>query len=110
MINYPVRITEQTAGHYVAELVDLSDGPRGQGTSEEAAYADLTGPATELLARLMAEGKEPTPSAAVDGYVIAVSPLLPFGPEAPVSNTTNQRKPRPLETYSWTNRGIIQEN
>jgi len=104
MLEFPVDVSKSEAGDYVARLVDLPDGPRGQGIDPYAALEDLTVRAQDALLELKSKDELPSPSSVED------RPVIQFDNEqsAPVSNTqeplmVGKGDQSQMIGYSWTN-------
>ena len=77
---YPVNMVEMSQDRFIATLVDLPDGPKGQGNSALAAYNDLAARVIPVLTDMMLEGNAPaaTDSSETD-LVIGLSPPVKVG-------------------------------
>jgi len=62
MLRYPVDISEENPGEFVAKLADAPKGPVARGDSADAAFRSLMDPAITYLTKLMMKGKAITPS------------------------------------------------
>lgn len=111
MLEFPVDVSKSDSGDYVARLIDLPDGPSGQGIDPYAALEDLTGRAQDALRQLNSNDELPSPSPVED------RPVIQFDSQQILEQTLSQK---PLMVgkgdqsqmigYSWTNHVVFPDN
>lgn len=112
MPDFPVRVLRTESGDYTASLVDLTNGPTGQGVDPYAALEDLAEPAKEALHLLNQRNALPTPSDIDD------QPVISFDPDNDLDSKTSDAfnvavarySKTPMICYSWTNVTVLTDS
>lgn len=112
MLEFPVSVSISDAGDYVARLIDLPDGPAGQGIDPYSALEDLKASADAALSSLHDDGQLPTPSPAEDQPVISFDETKEKTVRSALDSLAVGGKEQEVEMigYSWTNHAVIRDN
>ncbi|MFL2770106.1 MAG: hypothetical protein ACJZ9F_03760 [Rhodospirillaceae bacterium] len=112
MPDFPIQVLRIDSGNYTASLVDLSDGPIGQGIDPYGAVNDLFDTAWGVLEKLYKENALPAPSAVDDRPVISFDPgrTRDYKNSRGIDSAAIQWRDKTMINYSWTNSAIIYES
>jgi len=112
MPDFPIQVLRVNSGKYTASLVDLSDGPAGQGIDPYGAVKDLVDAAWAVLEKLNEENALPTPSAVDDRPVISFDPgrTRDINDSRGLDSAATQYRSNLMICYSWTNSAVIYES
>ncbi len=112
MYHFAVKLRQDDNGRIAAILVDLPDGPRGEGATPEEAYQNLISNAADILTKFLADGGRP--GAITDDKTPAIGIALParmqatMPPSAPATQIGVRDKGWTLN-YSWRNNTVSTE-
>ncbi|MDG2244660.1 MAG: hypothetical protein P8L66_14340 [Rhodospirillaceae bacterium] len=113
MLEFPADVIKNEGGEYTARLVDIPDGPAGQGIDPYAALSDLSDAAQPELLKLYNNGTLPRPSAANDRPVVVFDRNASKDTGSHAMNThffAGTGLKNKMLGYSWTNDVIFQES
>jgi hypothetical protein len=112
MYHFGVKLRQEDNGRVTATLVDLPDGPRGEGATGEEAYQNLIANSAEMLTQYLVAGGRPgpitNPSTPTIGISLPTRVAATTPPSAPATVVGERDKGRTWN-YSWRSNTVSTE-
>jgi len=110
MLEYPAYVRKSEDGSYIAELIDLPEGPVAEGTDPHAALENLINPAKKALFLSLKNNNLPQPSNNYDLPIIRFDLRQAMNEEYGIPSDTivgNSEGRIEMLNYSWTNHYVF---